>query len=312
MTDLAGAPAVRRLTGRPLSCPQEFAMTVTAHLDRLIDLAFEEDLGTSGDLTTMGTVAPTTMGVATVRAKERLVLAGIEAFVRVFEKLDPAVQLEVRCADGDVVEKGTEVIVARGTAHSLLIGERPALNFLMRLSGIATLTRTMVEAVAGTKANVIDTRKTTPGWRGLEKAAVRAGGGRNHRVGLFDGVLIKDNHLEAAGSVKAAVEGARKLVHHLMKIEVECANLQQVEQCLAVGVDAMLLDNMDNDTMRKAVDIIRAHPDGKKVVIEASGNMSLERLPGVAATGVDLISMGALTHQARSMDLSMKLKLEST
>lgn len=278
-------------------------------VDRLIDLAFEEDLGAGGDITTRTTVPAATQGVAIVRAKERLTLAGVDVFCRVFARLDPGVVLEVKRRDGDVLDKGDEVIVARGPAWSLLIGERPALNFMMRLSGIASLTSQMVAAVKGTGANVVDTRKTTPGWRSLEKAAVRAGGGRNHRVGLFDGILIKDNHLEAAGGVKNAVAGARAGGHHLVKIEVECANLAQVEECLAVGVDGMLLDNMDNATMAEAVQRIRAHRDGHRITIEASGNMSLERLPGVAATGVDLISMGALTHQARSVDLSMKLKL---
>ena len=250
------------------------------------------------------------MGIATVRAKEDLVLAGVDVFVRVFQRLDPRVELTVMRADGDRLKKGDEVIIARGLASSLLVGERPALNFMMRLSGIATLTAKMMSAVAGTSASVVDTRKTTPGWRSLEKAAVRAGGGKNHRVGLFDGVLIKDNHLEAAGGVENAVAGARAGVHHLMKVEVECATLAQVDECLSVGVDGVLLDNMDNATMAAAVQKIRAHARSAHVVIEASGNMSFERLPGVAATGVDLISMGALTHQAQSVDLSMKLKLQ--
>ena len=280
-------------------------------VDRLIDLAFEEDLGAGGDITTRTTVPRSTPGKATVRAKEPMVLAGVEVFCRVFARLDPAVSLTVLKHDGDLLQKGDEVIVAEGPAWSLLIGERPALNFMMRLSGIATLTSHMVGALAGTGTNVVDTRKTTPGWRSLEKEAVRAGGGRNHRVGLFDGILIKDNHLEAAGSVKAAVDGARRNGHHLVKIEVECATLQQVDECLAQGADGVLLDNMDNDTMTEAVRRIRAHPLGVRMIIEASGNMTLERLPGVAKTGVDLISMGALTHQARSMDLSMKLKLAS-
>ena len=279
-------------------------------IDRLIDLAFEEDLGAGGDITTRTTIPPATRAIGTVRAKEDLVLAGVDVFVRVFQRLDPRVELTVLRADGDRLVKGDEVIIARGLAASLLVGERPALNFLMRLSGIATLTAKMMKAVEGTGASVIDTRKTTPGWRSLEKAAVRAGGGRNHRVGLFDGILIKDNHLEAAGGVAPAVAGARAGAHHLMKVEVECGSLAQVDECLAVGVDGVLLDNMDNATMATAVATIRAHKDGARVVIEASGNMSHERLAGVAATGVDLISMGALTHQARSVDLSMKLKLQ--
>lgn len=288
-------------------------LTADPLLDRLIDLAFEEDLAANGDVTTRSTVAPTTRGVATVRAKQDLTLAGVDVFCRVFERLDPSVQLKVLHHDGETLAKGTEVIVAEGRAHSLLIGERPALNFLMRLSGIATLTKTMVAAVAGTSCRVIDTRKTTPGWRGIEKAAVRAGGGANHRTGLFDGVLIKDNHIEAAGGIANAVRGARAHAHHLLKIEVECATLAHVDECLALGVDGMLLDNMDNALLAESVKRVRQHPSqtagGARIFLEASGNMTLERLPSVAATGVDLVSMGALTHQARSVDLSMKLKL---
>jgi len=280
-------------------------------LDRLIDLAFEEDLGAAGDLTTQATVPVGARAEARVRAKEPLVLAGTRAFQRVFERLDPTVRLELLAQDGDRVAAGTEVIRAAGRAHSLLIGERPALNFLMRLSGIATQAARFAAAVHGTRARVVDTRKTTPGWRALEKAAVRAGGCANHRCGLFDGVLIKDNHIEAAGGIAAAVAGARAAAHHLLVIEVEASTQAQVEQCLALGVGAILLDNMDDAALARAVSAVRAHEQrsGARVVLEASGNMSLERLPAVAATGVDLISMGALTHQARSVDLSMKLTL---
>ncbi len=284
-------------------------------LDRLIDLAFEEDLATNGDVTTRATVARTTRAVGTVRAKEDLTLAGVDVFARVFERLDPTVELKVLHRDGETVSKGTEVITATGLAHSLLVGERPALNFIMRLSGIATLTKTMARAVDGTSCRVVDTRKTTPGWRSIEKAAVRAGGGGNHRTGLFDGVLIKDNHIEAAGGIANAVKGARANAHHLLKIEVECATLAHVDECLALGVDGMLLDNMDNALLTASVKKVREHPSqqnvgrGARIFLEASGNMTLERLPAVAATGVDLISMGALTHQAKSVDLSMKLKL---
>ncbi len=282
-----------------------------ASLDRLIDLAFDEDLGPAGDLTTQATVLPHTDAEAFVKAKEPLVLCGVSVFARVFARLDPAVTLELLAKDGDDIASGTIVIKARGRAHSLLIGERPALNFLMRLSGIATQARTFSRALAETHTNVIDTRKTTPGWRALEKHAVKVGGGGNHRMGLFDGVLIKDNHIEAAGGIAAAVARARQHVHHLMKIEVEAGSLAQVQECLEVGADAILLDNMDDALLTASVRTIRAHEQasGRKVTIEASGNMTLERLPRVAATGVDLVSMGALTHQARSVDLSMKLKL---
>jgi nicotinate-nucleotide pyrophosphorylase (carboxylating) len=281
------------------------------HLDRLIDLTFDEDLGPVGDITTQATVLSTTRAEGQVRAKEALVLCGVDVARRVFARCDPALEVDVLCPDGSDVEKGTVVMKVRGSASSLLIAERPALNFLMRLSGIATLSRHTSKALAGTSTRVIDTRKTTPGWRSLEKAAVKAGGGANHRMGLFDGILIKDNHIEAAGGVAVAVERARKYAHHLVKIEVEAGSLAQVDECLAAGADVILLDNMDDATLADAVKRVRAHEakTGRRVVTEASGNMTVERLPRVAAAGVDLVSMGALTHQAKSMDLSMKIKL---
>ena len=285
-------------------------MTNDPFLDRLIDLALEEDLASTGDVTTRACVSAATRAEGRVVAKEPLTVAGTAVFTRVFARLDPTVEVQVLVEDGTRVEKGTRVITTRGRAASLLIGERPALNFLMRLSGIATLTGTMVDALHGApRAHVVDTRKTTPGWRALEKAAVRAGGGRNHRMGLFDGVLIKDNHIEAAGGISAAVMRARTHSHHLIAIEVECATLEQVDEALSLRVSCLLLDNMSNETMTEAVRRTRAHENGGHVVIEASGNMTRERLAGVAACGVDLISMGALTHGARSVDLSMKIEL---
>ncbi len=280
-------------------------------VDRLIDLALEEDLGAAGDVTTAATVPADARAEGLVRAKEPLVLAGVDVLTRVFARVDPAVAVTVCERDGARVAAGTVVARVSGRAHSLLIGERPALNFVMRLSGIATQAARFAAAVAGTRARVVDTRKTTPGWRALEKAAVRAGGCANHRCGLFDGVLIKDNHIEAAGGIAAAVAGARAQAHHLLLIEVEASTHAQVEECLALGVGAILLDNMDDAALARAVAAVRAHEQrtGARVVLEASGNMTLERLPAVAATGVDLISMGALTHQARSVDLSMKLTL---
>lgn len=283
-------------------------------VDRLIDLALEEDLGASGDLTTRSTVPRDLRAEALVRAKEPLVVAGVSVFRRVFERVDPAVAVTVVEHDGARVTPGAVVLRVAGRAHSLLVGERLALNFIMRLSGIATQAARFAAAVQGTRARVVDTRKTTPGWRALEKEAVRIGGCANHRMGLFDGVLIKDNHIEAAGGIAAAVAGARAAAHHLLKIEVEAATQAHVEECLALGVEAILLDNMDDAALARAVQAVRAHEQrtGAKVVLEASGNMTLERLPKVAATGVDLISMGALTHQARSVDLSMKLTLSSS
>jgi nicotinate-nucleotide pyrophosphorylase (carboxylating) len=280
--------------------------------DRLIELALEEDLGATGDVTTRATVDPNARAEARVVAKEPLVVAGTAVFARVLRRVDPTLELEVLVEDGVRVEKGTRVITARGAATSLLVAERPALNFLMRLSGIATLTATMAAALVGHEGvRVVDTRKTTPGWRALEKAAVRAGGGGNHRMGLFDGVLIKDNHIEAAGGITAAVTRARANAHHLLAIEVECGTLADVDEALSLDVACLLLDNMGDEMLTEAVRRVRAYEakGHRKVVVEASGNMSLARLPSVAACGVDLISMGALTHQARSVDLSMKIEL---
>ncbi len=281
-------------------------------LDRLIDLALEEDAGATGDVTSHVCVDPSTMAEAYVLAKEPLVLAGLSAFARVFGRLDETVRIKPLAGDGAFVEKGTIVARVFGNARSLLLGERPALNFLMRLSGVATYTKRMVDALApfpGTR--LVDTRKTTPGWRALEKAAVRAGGGHNHRMGLFDGVLIKDNHILAAGGIPEAVRRARLGVHHLLKIEVECSTLEQVDTALSLFVEALLLDNMDDATMTEAARRAQVHAakTGRPVVLEASGNMTFERLPKVAQCGVDFISMGALTHGARSVDLSMKLEL---
>ncbi len=282
-----------------------------AHLDRLIDLAFDEDLAASGDITTLACVPANARAVGRVKAKQDLVLSGVEVFARVFERLDPTVAVDVLCTDGAHITNGSLVITATGRAHSLLVGERPALNFLMRLSGIATQARALSSMLNGTGTRVIDTRKTTPGWRALEKAAVRHGGGHGHRMGLFDGILIKDNHIEAAGGIEAAVLRARDYAHHLVKIEVEAGSLAQVDTCLALDVQAILLDNMDDTTLAEAVKRTRAYQQrtGRTVTLEASGNMTAERLARVAATGVDLISMGALTHQATSVDLSMKIQL---
>lgn len=280
-------------------------------LDRLIDLAFDEDLGAAGDVTTDATVPASARAIGRVRAKQDLVLAGTDVFARVFERLDPTVRLARLAKDGDAIKKGTVVLTAEGSARSLLIGERPALNFLMRLSGVATQAHALARTLDGTNTRLIDTRKTTPGWRAIEKDAVRAGGCANHRFGLFDGILIKDNHIEAAGGIKSAVEGARARAHHLVKIEVEASTLEQVNECLALDVEAILLDNMDDALLKLAVEAARAYSarTGRKIVLEASGNMTAERLPRVAACGVDLISMGALTHQAVSVDLSMKIEL---
>ncbi|MFZ5449053.1 MAG: carboxylating nicotinate-nucleotide diphosphorylase [Thermodesulfobacteriota bacterium] len=271
------------------------------HIDRLIDLALEEDIG-PGDVTTQALVPTELMGEAHIRAKETLVVAGLPVAVRVFGKLDAAVEFTAEKVEGREVSPGTVIARLTGPVASILTGERVALNFLQHLSGIATFTRKMADRVAGSSAVLVDTRKTTPGWRGLEKYAVRLGGARNHRFGLYDGVLIKNNHLTAAGSISGAVRQARERAHHLLKIEVEVTDLEGLREALEAGADLILLDNMDEATLKRAVELTRG-----RAILEASGSMTKERLPGVAATGVNLISMGKLTHSAPAVDIHLRL-----
>jgi nicotinate-nucleotide pyrophosphorylase (carboxylating) len=281
-------------------------------LDALIDLAFAEDLGSAGDVTSLACVPPSTRAEARVVAKQDGVIAGLGPFVRVFGRFDEDVSVRPRVTDGDRVRSGDVVITVSGYARSLLIGERTALNFLQRLSGVATKTAQMVSALKGhPQVRLVDTRKTTPGWRALEKAAVRAGGGHNHRAGLYDAVMIKENHIVASGGITEAVKRARLQSHHLMGIEVETTNLDEVKEALAAGADTIMLDNFDNERTAEAVSVIHEHSQrtGRPVVIEASGNMTLARLPAVAALGVDVISVGGLTHSAPALDLSLLLEL---
>jgi nicotinate-nucleotide pyrophosphorylase (carboxylating) len=274
---------------------------LSPHLDRLIDLALEEDLG-PGDVTTQALIPPELQGEAEIRAKETLVVAGLPVAARVFQKLDATLVWAAELDDGQ--EAAPSQVLARltGPVAAILTGERVALNFLQHLSGIATFTRTMVAQVAGSAAALVDTRKTTPGWRVLEKYAVRLGGGRNHRLGLYDGVLIKNNHLAAVGSISAAVRQARERAHHLLEIEVEVTDLKGLSEALDAGTDLILLDNMDDATLRRAVELARG-----RAKLEASGSMTRERLPQAAATGVNFISMGALTHSAPAVDIHLRL-----
>ncbi len=270
-------------------------------IDRLIDLALEEDLG-PGDVTTQAVIPSELQGEAHIRAKADLVVAGLTVADRVFLKLDGEILFEAAVADGQEVAPGTVLARLTGPVASILTGERVALNFLQRLSGIATFTRAMAAQIAGSPAVLVDTRKTTPGWRVLEKYAVRLGGGVNHRVGLYDGVLIKNNHLAAVGGIREAVLRAKAGAHHLLKVEVEVTDLQGLEEALNAGADLILLDNMDDATLKKAVDLTRG-----RARLEASGSMTKDRLPAVAATGVNLISMGALTHSAPAVDIHLRL-----
>ena len=270
-------------------------------IDKIIDSALEEDLG-HGDITTAALVDPFMKGKARVLAKEEIILAGIEVFSRVFSRLDPEIIVECKYHDGDVVPRGEDICIVKGSMRGILSGERTALNFLQRLSGIATLTRRYVEKTDSSKVRVLDTRKTTPGLRILEKYAVRKGGGFNHRFGLFDGILIKDNHIAAAGSISKAVAKIKAGVPHTLRIEVEVEDIEGVKEAMAAGADAILLDNMSVKEMREAVSIA-----GGRVLLEASGGITLESIEEISKIGIDLISVGAITRTARSVDISLEL-----
>jgi nicotinate-nucleotide pyrophosphorylase (carboxylating) len=271
----------------------------TDTLERIVHAALAEDIG-GGDVTTEATVPEDAIGTAELLVKEPGVVCGLRAAEVTFRALDPEIQFEAFTADGDVVDAATVVARVSGSERAILTGERVALNFLGRLSGIATLTRRYVQAIDGTGAAVLDTRKTTPGLRALEKYAVVAGGGRNHRFGLDDAVLVKDNHLRAAGSIAAAVELVRAATD--LPVEVECDTLDQVREALGAGVDAILLDNMSLEQLRQAVVLA-----GGRARLEASGGVSLDTIRPIAETGVDEISVGALTHSARALDVSLEL-----
>ena len=268
-------------------------------LEEALRAWLREDLG-QGDLTSLLVVPEDIEGEAVILAKEGGVLAGLWVAERVFALADPRTAFAPLVAEGARVAEGTEVARVRGPLRGILAGERLALNLLQRLSGIATLTRAYVEALAGTKAQILDTRKTTPGLRALEKYAVRVGGGRNHRYGLFDGILIKENHVRAAGGVGEAVRRAKARAPHYLKVEVEVRDLAELEEALEAGADLILLDNFPLEALREAVRRV-----GGRVPLEASGNMTLERAKAAAEAGVDYVPVGALTHSAKALDLSL-------
>jgi nicotinate-nucleotide pyrophosphorylase (carboxylating) len=268
-------------------------------LERVAFAALAEDVG-EGDVTTEATVDEDAVGTAELLLREPGVVCGLGVAEAVFRALDPDLRFEPLVDEGTSVPGGTAVARVTGPERAILTGERTALNFLARLSGIATLTRRYVDAVAGTRAAILDTRKTTPGLRALEKHAVVTGGGRNHRFGLDDGVLVKDNHLRAAGSVATAVERLRSATP--LPVEVECDTLEQVSDALTAQADAILLDNMSLDELRAAVELARG-----RARLEASGGVTLDNVRAIAETGVDEISVGALTHSARSLDVSLEL-----
>ncbi|HEX7735550.1 MAG TPA: carboxylating nicotinate-nucleotide diphosphorylase [Ktedonobacteraceae bacterium] len=274
-------------------------------LHALIRQALAED-GAEADITTLSTVPAEQQARGTILTREAGVIAGLIIAGETFRLFDPRINVQLLVADGASIQAGQELVHLSGPARSLLSAERVALNFLGRLSGIASLTARCVSAIEGTRARILDTRKTTPGLRALEKEAVRLGGGQNHRFGLNDGVLIKDNHIKAAGGITQAVRAARHQAPHLLKIEIECETLAEVEEAIQAGADVILLDNMTTEQMSSAVtQVRRADP---RILLEASGNIGINtaRLVAVAATGVDFISLGALTHSAPNFDVSLE------
>ncbi len=269
-------------------------------LKETIRIAIYEDIG-HGDITSLLIVPEYKKAKASIIAKEDLILAGVPFIKEVFNAIDPGVEIQIFFDEGSRVKKGDIIAKISGSARSLLAGERISLNILQRISGIATMTNQYVKKVNGLPVKIADTRKTIPGMRLMEKYGVRIGGGVNHRFGLYDGILIKDNHIKVAGGVKRAIELAKK-GHHLLKIEVEVKNLDELKEALDAGADVIMLDNMSITDMKKAVKIAKG-----KAILEASGNVNLENIRSIAETGVDIISIGALTHSARAVDTTMKI-----
>ncbi len=271
-------------------------------ISSIIIKALEEDIGPK-DITTSAIVPEDLEAKGIITAKEDLVLAGMRVASECFRTLDPEIIFKARSRDGDSIKSGKIIAEIKGKAHAILMGERVALNFLQRFSGIATLTAEYVKRVKGLNVKILDTRKTTPGLRSLEKYAVRMGGGFNHRFGLYDAVLVKDNHIALSGSIRKALEKVKKETPHTTKIEVETKSIKEVKDALTVGVDIIMLDNMDLETIRKAVKMIKG-----KALVEASGNVNLDNVRKIAETGVNLISIGAITHSAPAVDISLEIE----
>ena len=276
-------------------------------INKLLDLGIEEDINT-GDITTESIIPESMNATATMTAKEDGVISGLEIVKMVYDRFQDDVVFTPYFQNGDTVKKGDVILKIEATYPTLLRGERLSLNIFQRMSGIATETAKYVKELAGTHTELLDTRKTAPGLRVLDKMAVKHGGGTNHRMGLYDMAMIKDNHIKMAGGIAKAVEQVRSRIAEGIKIEVEATNLEEVKQAIEAGADIIMLDNMDNQSMTEAVKVIKAA--GKGIKTEASGNMSIERLKEVAATGVDYISVGALTHTVKGMDISMNIQVE--
>lgn len=290
------------MTG-PRARGEPSALTAPLPLDHLVEAALAEDVG-DGDRTTLWTVPPGVRARATVVARQPMVVAGSDAFGEVFRQVAPTVEVLGLLSDGAAARPRDVVVRLEGPARGILTAERTALNFLGRLSGIATLTRSFVRAVEGTGARIVDTRKTTPGWRTLEKAAVRAGGGENHRMGLYDMVLVKENHIRAAGGLTKVLEALRRENEEGLAVEIEVEGIAQLDELAGAPVDRILLDNLTLDDLTRAVKRVRGWPEPRPL-LEASGNMTLDRVGEVARVGVELISVGALTHSAPAADVSL-------
>jgi len=272
----------------------------TIMIEPLVRAALLEDLGRAGDITTDAIVPPAARAETALTARQKGVLAGIDLAVTAFRLIDPAIGMRLECRDGDRLSPGDVIAIVEGPARGILTAERVALNFLCHLSGVASATAGIVDTIKGHRARVVCTRKTMPGLRAVQKYAVRVGGGSNHRFGLDDAVLIKDNHIAVAGGIAPAVERARAAIGHLIKIEVEVDTLAQLEEALRLGVDAVLLDNMSLEELRRAVALV-----DRRAITEASGRITPETAPPIAATGVDLISVGWLTHSAAVLDIGL-------
>ncbi|WP_022849719.1 carboxylating nicotinate-nucleotide diphosphorylase [Limisalsivibrio acetivorans] len=277
-------------------------MLINGYTKRLIQLALDEDIGT-GDLTATAFESFKTQATFSFIAKQDCIICGTKVAKEVYYTLDPVVNVEFFVEDGERITERKVIGQVTGPASSILTGERTALNFIQRLTGVATNTARYVEALSDTNIKILDTRKTTPGWRRLEKYAVKTGGGWNHRLGLFDGVMLKDNHIDAAGSITKAVANVRRFIPTTVKVEIETRNLEEVREAVEAGADIIMLDNFKRETIQDAIDII----DGKAKV-EVSGGISLEYLPKLKGMAIDYISIGALTHQAVGVDISLKMR----
>lgn len=277
-------------------------LQITTSIRRFLEDALAEDIG-CGDITTLLTIDAQKRSEAVIEAKQDLLLAGATLAAEVFRLADSGTEFVFNCHEGAAVRKGEVIAKIQGTAHTLLLCERVALNILQQLSGIATLTHRYVEAVSGLPVKILDTRKITPGIRSMAKYAVRVGGGFNHRTGLYDGILVKDNHIAACGGMRSAIQSIKASTPHLIKVEVEVKDLDELQEALSVGVDVIMLDNMGIEMMKEAVEIVSG-----RVPLEASGNVNLENIRSIAKTGVDLISVGTLTHSAPAVDISMRIK----